>query len=115
MVATLMVHPRITKIHKNFLGDTPNNFKKFRDDWMCGFWIHWVQTNKQTNKLPDIHFYIHIWIHNYIIIIYIYYLVLYRVFELIRGVFSKFEALFWYFIQSIGRRLLQPLTIFLAA
>ena len=34
MVATLMVHPRIMKIHKNLLGDTPNDFPKFRADQM---------------------------------------------------------------------------------
>ena len=32
-----MVHPRIMKIHKNLPGDTPNDFQKFRGDWMYGF------------------------------------------------------------------------------
>ena len=43
-----MVHPRIIKIHKNLPGDTPTDFPKFHGDWMYGFSIHWVQTNKQT-------------------------------------------------------------------
>ena len=37
MAATLMVHPRIMKIHKNLSGDTPNDFPKFRGDWVYGF------------------------------------------------------------------------------
>ena len=53
----IMVHPRIMKIHKTLPGDTPNDFPKFLCDWMYEFWIHWVQTNKQT----QIHFYIYVY------------------------------------------------------
>ena len=37
IVATLMIHPRIMKIHNNLPGETPNDFPKFRGDWMYGF------------------------------------------------------------------------------
>ena len=37
MVATLMVHPRIMNIHKNLPANTPNDFPKFRGDWMYDF------------------------------------------------------------------------------
>ena len=35
-------HPRIMKIHKNLSRDTPNDFPKFRGDWM------YVCTDKHT-------------------------------------------------------------------
>ena len=37
MVATLMEHPRIMKIHKNIPERTPNDCLKFRNDWIYGF------------------------------------------------------------------------------
>ena len=37
MVATLILHLQIMKIHKNRPGDRPNDFSKFHGDWMYGF------------------------------------------------------------------------------
>ena len=54
MVATTMAHPKIMKAHKNLPGDTPNDFSKFRGDWMCGFLIHF-----NPNKETLIHFYLY--------------------------------------------------------
>ena len=40
MVATLMVHPRIMKIHKNLAGDKPNIFPYQNINHLVGNYIH---------------------------------------------------------------------------